>query len=411
METIVSHQHLLSASLVCCALAASAAEASTRLVPLTRIDNPQAIADPNAAADSRFGAAVAVSGNIVLVGVPRHDAGGFDDRGQVRLFQRAGVAWNAVGSVEGATAGANFGASIAVSGEIVVVGAPGANEARVYRLVGTTLTQVTTLAGGVGDNAIGLAVAAAPGVVFAGGADALVYRTGSGATWSAQFTIGPSDPARAAFGASLAAANGQLLVGDPGQVFGTGAVYTGADFGGGNWGVTNKFSQASARRFGEAVAWRATDVAIVGAPASAVGPVIDAGSVHVRSTAGGGSELQLLTAVSPIPAENFGAALAVSGPVLLVGSPHDASAPNSAGAVHVFRCQAGGANPCAGGQRVQAAGGANGDRFGAALATDGQLAVVGAPRFDPAGSTDAGSIFIYAIDDESLFADGFEVPF
>jgi hypothetical protein len=270
------------------------------------------------------------------------------------------------------------------------------------------LTQVATLAGGVGENAIGLAVAAAPGVVFAGGADALVYRTGSGTTWSAQFTIGPSDPARVAFGASLAAANGQLLVGDPGQVFGTGAVYTGADFGGGNWGVTNKFSQAGARRFGEAVAWRATNVALVGAPASAVGSVIDAGSVQVRSTAGSGSELQLLTASSPIPAENFGAALAVAGPVLLVGSPHDATAPNSAGAVHVFRCQAGGPNPCAGGQRVQAAGGANGDRFGAAIAMDGTLAVVGAPRFDPAGSTDAGSIFIYAIDDETLFGDGFE---
>lgn len=390
------------------ALIAAPVDATTRLVPLTRIDNPQAIADPNAAVDARFGAAVAISGNVVLVGAPRHDAGGFDDRGQVRIFQRVGDAWNAVGSVEGASAGANFGASLAISGDIVVVGAPGANEARVYRLVGTTLTQVTTLVGGVGENAIGLAVAATPGAVFAGGADALVYRIGSGATWSAQFTIGPSDPARAAFGASLAVAGGQLLVGDPGQVFGTGAVYTGADFGGGNWGVTNKFSQAGARRFGEAVAWRSPDVAIIGAPASSAGPVIEAGNVHVRSTAGAGSELQLLAASSPIAAESFGAALAVAGPVLLVGSPHDATA-GTAGAVHVFRCQSGGPNPCAGGQRVQAAGGAAGDRFGAAIATDGSLAVVGAPRFDPAGSADAGAIFIYAVDDEAVFANGFEV--
>lgn len=404
----MSHLRLLFASLICCALAAPPGEASTRLIPLTRIDNPQAIADPNAAVDSRFGAAVAVAGNILLVGVPRHDAGGFDDRGQVRIFQRAGDTWNAVGSVEGASAGANFGASLVISGDIVVVGAPGANEARVFRLTGATLTQVTSLAGGVGESAIGLAVAATSGTVFAGGANALVYRNGSGTTWSAQFSVSPSDPARAAFGASLAAANGQLLVGDPGQVFGTGAVYTGADSGGGTWGVTNKFSQAGARRFGEAVAWRAPNVAIIGAPASAVGPVIDAGNVHVRSTSGGGSELQLLAAASPIGSENFGAALAVAGPVLLVGSPHDASAA-TAGAVHVFRCQAGGTNPCAGGQRVQAAGGAAGDRFGAAIATDGTLAVVGAPRFDPAGSTDAGSIFLYSIDDESLFGDGFEV--
>lgn len=388
-------------------LVSAHANATTRLVPLTRIDNPQAISDPNAAIDSRFGAAVAISGNVVLVGAPRHDAGGFDDRGQVRIFQRAGDTWNAVGSVEGASAGANFGASLTISGDIVVVGAPGANEARVYRLVGTTLTQVTSLAGGVGENAIGLAVAATPGTVFAGGANALVYRNGSGTTWSAQFSISPSDPARASFGASLAVANGQLLVGDPGQVFGTGAVYTGADSGGGTWGVTNKFTQAGARRFGEAVGWRAPNVAFVGAPASSAGPVIEAGNVQVRSTAGAGSELQLLAASSPIAAESFGAALAVAGPVLLVGSPHDATA-GTAGAVHVFRCQAGGTSPCAGGQRVQAAGGAAGDRFGAAIATDGTLAVVGAPRFDPAGSTDAGSIFLYAVDDERVFADGFE---
>lgn len=401
------HIRRLPALLIFCSLVSAHAHATTRLLPLTRIDNPQAIADPNAAADSRFGASVAISGNVLLVGVPRHDAGGFDDRGQVRIFQRAGNLWNPVGSVEGASTGANFGASLAISGDIVVVGAPGANEARVYRLVGTTLTQVTSLAGAVGESAIGLSVAATSGAVFAGGANALVYRAGSGTTWGTQSSISPSDPARASFGASLAAANGQLLVGDPGQTFGVGAVYTGADSGAGNWGVSNKFSQASARRFGEAVAWRATNIAIVGAPASTVGPAIEAGSVHVRSTAGGGSDLQLLTAVSPIGSENFGAALAVAGPVLLVGSPHDASAATS-GAVHVFRCQASGVNPCAGGQRVQAAGGANGDRFGAAIAMDGTLAVVGAPRFDPAGSTDAGSIFIYAIDDESLFGDGFE---
>lgn len=405
----MSKRRVLSATLVCCAVVAAPTQAATRLIPLTRIDNPQAISDPNAAVDSRFGAAVAVAGDILLVGVPRHDSGGLDDRGQVRVFQRDGNAWNAVASVEGTSASANFGASLAIAGDIVVVGAPGANEARVYRLVGTTLTQVTTLTGGIGQNAIGLAVAAAPGVVFAGGADALVYRTGSGASWSTQFTIGPSDPARVAFGVSLAAAGGQLLVGDPGQSSGAGAVYTGADSGGGNWGVTNKFSQPGTIGFGVAVALRAAQTALVGAPGSNVGATVAAGSVVVRSTAGAGSVLQTLTPSPALAGENFGAALATAGPVVLVGAPSDTGAATGAGAVHVFRCQAAGANPCAGGGRVQAAGGAPGDRFGFAVSTDGQFAAVGAPRFDPAGSTDAGSVFVYAVDDESLHADGFEV--
>ncbi len=398
-----------SAAMLGAALLAPPAEAA-RLVPLTRIDNPQAISDPNAAVDARFGAAVAVAGNILLVGVPRHDAGGFEDRGQVRVFQRVGGVWNPVASVEGPSAGANFGASLAVSGDIVIIGAPGANQARVYRLTGTTLTEVTSLTGGTGVNAIGLAVAAAPGVVFAGGADALVYRTGSGTSWSAQFSIGPSDPARVAFGASLAVSGGQLLVGDPGQSGGFGAVYIGADAGGGNWGVTNKLTQPGAIGFGGAVALRAPTIAILGAPGTPFGPSFAVGNVRVWSTTGGGTELQSLAPVPPISGENFGSALATSGATVLVGAPAETASGSEAGAVYAYRCQAAGFNPCAFGQRVQAAGGAPGDRFGAALATDGNLAVVGAPRFDPAGSNDAGSVFVYAVDAEGVFADGFEVP-
>jgi hypothetical protein len=404
----MSSHPLVRGLIVIAVLLAGPATATTRLLPLTRIDNPQAIADPTAAIDSRFGAAVAVAGNVLLVGVPRHDAGGFDDRGQVRIFQRAGDAWNAVGSVEGAVAGANFGASLTISGDIVVVGAPGANEARVYRLVGTTLTQVTSLTGGAGENAIGLAVAATAGAVFAGGADALVYRTGSGTTWSAQSSIGPSDPTRVAFGSSLAAASGRLLVGDPGQASGSGAVYTGADIGGGIWAVSGKFGQAGTLGLGSAVAWRGSDLAIVGAPGSTVGVAPFAGSVVVRSTAGAGALVQTLARSPPQTGENFGAALAVSGAVVLIGAPSDTAAASGAGALHVLRCQTSGSTPCSFSQRVEVAGGASGDRFGFSVATDGGLAVVGAPRFDPAGSTDAGSIFVYAVDDESLFSDGFE---
>lgn len=389
-------------------LLSSPADGATRLIPLTRIDNPQAIADPVAATGARFGAAVAVAGDRVYVGVPRHDAGGLDDRGQVLVFERAGDGWTVVATLLGPVAGANFGASLAVAGEILVVGAPGANQARVYRVGGATPAEVATLSGGVGVSAIGLAVAATPGAVFAGGADALVYRTGSGTTWSAQSTIAPSDPARVAFGASLAASGGQLLVGDPGQSGGQGAVYTGADAGGGAWGVTNKFSVSGTLGLGGAVAWRAPDVALVGAPASAVGPTPAAGNVRVRAIAGAGTDLQSLAPSPAAAGANFGAALAVAGPVVLVGAPSDAGSTTGAGAVHVYRCAAAGPNPCAPGPRVEAAGGAAGDRFGAAVATDGVLAVVGAPRFDPAGATDAGSIFLYAVDDERLHADGFE---
>jgi hypothetical protein len=46
---------------------------------------------------------------------------------------------------------------------------------------------------------------------------------------------------------------------------------------------------------------------------------------------------------------------------------------------------------------------------GGGLAITGDIAMFNAPRFDPAGSTDAGAIFLYAVDDERLFDDGLEV--
>src|SRR5262245_54089542 len=46
-------------------------------------------------------------------------------------------------------------------------------------------------------------------------------------------------------------------------------------------------------------------------------------------------------------------------------------------------------------QSLQASGGANGDRFGASVAIDGDIAVIGAPMDDHAGPTNAGAAYVF----------------
>jgi choice-of-anchor B domain-containing protein len=73
-------------------------------------------------AGSQFGAAVVVAGNMALIGAPT-DSGG----GSVRIFRRGpDGTWSAAGTLPaaGLVPGDRFGASIAIDGDRVVVGAP-----------------------------------------------------------------------------------------------------------------------------------------------------------------------------------------------------------------------------------------------------------------------------------------------
>jgi FG-GAP repeat len=73
-----------------------------------------------------FGTSVAISGETVVVGAPfDHAAGGFN-QGSAYVFLRSGGIWSQQQKLEASDAAwfDNFGASVAISGETVVVGAP-----------------------------------------------------------------------------------------------------------------------------------------------------------------------------------------------------------------------------------------------------------------------------------------------
>ena len=80
----------------------------------------------DAASVDRFGSSVAISGETVVVGAPVDDGAAGFDQGSAYVFVRSGEVWSQQQKLEASDAAADdqFGISVAISGETVVVGAP-----------------------------------------------------------------------------------------------------------------------------------------------------------------------------------------------------------------------------------------------------------------------------------------------
>ena len=126
-----------------------------------------------------------------------------------------------------------------------------------------------------------------------------------------------------------------------------------------------------------------------------VGPKHEAGAVYVfvRSTDGRWTPQARLTALDGVAQDYFGRAVDVSGDTILVGAPyHDVAGKDGAGAVYVFKRS--------GGSWVQqdkliAADASARAGFGAALAIDGDTLVVGSPWHDRPGRLEAGAAYVF----------------
>ena len=119
----------------------------------------------------------------------------------------------------------------------------------------------------------------------------------------------------------------------------------------------------------------------------------DSGSVHVFEFSGFGW-VDVATLTDPTGGEfnEFGASVAIDGDVIVVGSPFDIVGVNETGSASVFR-RVGGVWQHE--QKLLAAAGDNGDSFGTAVAVRGNRLAVGAPESNPAIGLDAGSIHVF----------------
>ena len=85
----------------------------------------QKLVAPDGAARDDFGFSVAISGETVVVGASRDDGAACENQGAAYVFVRSGGVWTLQQKLVApdAVAGDGFGFSVAISGETVVVGA------------------------------------------------------------------------------------------------------------------------------------------------------------------------------------------------------------------------------------------------------------------------------------------------
>lgn len=77
----------------------------------------------DAAAGDEYGSAVAVSGNFLAVGARADDAGGLQDAGSAYVYERSGSSWRDAAHLFGEAAGDRFGVAVSMDGDQLLIGA------------------------------------------------------------------------------------------------------------------------------------------------------------------------------------------------------------------------------------------------------------------------------------------------
>jgi uncharacterized repeat protein (TIGR01451 family) len=312
--------------------------------------------------DAEFGYSVAVSGDTAVIGAPRQSVPAVAHQGAAYVFVRSGTSWalqQKLTASDGAT-NDEFGYAVSISGDTVVVGA----------------WMDDTAAGG-----------------SAGSAYVFVR---AGNTWTEQQKLLPSDGGIFdVFGCAVSVSGDTAAVGafradSPGPDAGAAYIFVRS---GTTWTQQQKLVASdgfNGDRFGNALSLSG-DTVVVGAYTGGFGN--GAAYVFVRSGAAW-SEQQKLTASDGALNDVFGSGVAVAGDTAVVGAYLDDSfaAGQDSGSAYVF-VRSG--TVWTQQQKLVAPDGATGDWFGWSVSLAGDTAVVGARLEDNSGGADAGSAYVF----------------
>jgi outer membrane protein assembly factor BamB len=347
-------------------------------------DLVQTITDPDAPPVqpcSEFGFAVAVDGDLVVVGTPYAETYGpgglgYENEGPAYVFNSSTGAL--VSTLP--NSGQLFGYSVAISGNTVVGGSPDSNSASIFdATTGNRLKSLSNPTPADGDG-FGYSVAVSGTTVVVGAYCDDTGATDSGsayvfdaATGSLLKTLNNPAPATGAnFGRSVAISGGKVVVGAyyvDSYHTSRGSAYV---FDATTGSLLKTFATPA---YSVAISGNAV---VVGAPGSA--------KLYSAFT---GALMQTLTNPASSSANRFGNSVAISGSTVVVGASYDDTGATAAGSAYVFDAATGGLlaaihNPAA----------AAGDQFAASVAISGSTVVMGTP-FDDAGSTDSGSAYVF----------------
>ena len=406
------------------ATSASAGEPvpSSAPVQLVGASSPQAAQQAFWTADSApwqvYGTSVAVSGDTALVGCGLQTVNGQSNAGAVYVYTRSGGVWSEQAVLTDPTAAASeyFGFSVALSGDVALIGATGktvSGAAFVYTRSAGTWSQSAelTASDGVAADHFGYSVALSGDSALIGAYSktvggqrsagaAYVFR-GSGTSWSQEDEL--TDPTPAAsddFGFSVAISGDTALVGSWQTTVGV-ATLAGAAYiytrSGTSWSAPEQLvasDVAANGRFGWSVAISG-DTALIGAWGTLVGGG-NAGAayffVHSGTTWPQQAEVTDPTATT---SDQFGWAVALEADTAVIGAMNETVGAVRPGAAHVYGRTGTGWSPVA---YLAPSDGASGDLYGSAVAVSGRTVVVGDPHKAVSGRTQAGAAYAYLLD-------------
>ena len=190
------------------------------------------IAHPQPQAGSHFGSSLALDGDLLVVGAPADDVNGVQDAGAAYVFDLRSGALLSTLTKPGPLAGDNFGSSVALSGNTVVVGAPGddtgasdAGAAFVFAARTGSLIQRLPNPTPTASESFGASLAVEGDTLVVGAPGALVSSVSAGEAYLYDLTSGsriatipnPTPVAFADFARSVAVSGQRVLIGAPGQ--------------------------------------------------------------------------------------------------------------------------------------------------------------------------------------------------
>lgn len=363
-------------------------------------------------ASDEFGRAVAVSGDRVVIGAFGDDA----DLGSAYVYEPDGAGrWSETKlTASDRLFQDSFGFSVAISGDRIVVGAPGAwsngvktgavyiyepdgagglSETKLTASDGARFDQFGHSVAASGDRVVVGAYADADNGSFSG--SAYVFESDGVGGWSETKLTASDGTANDEFGRAVGASGDRIVVGAYNDLLSGvhfGSVYVYEPDGAGGWSETKLTASdgTAARWFGWSVA-AAGDRVVVGAVA-AVADGSSSGAAYVFEPDGAGGWIETMLAASDRgDGDSFGVSVAAYGDRIVVGANGNDDSGSSSGSAYIFESDGLGGWPET---KITASDGDTSDVFGVAVAIGGERILIGASGDDDSG-LDSGSAYVY----------------
>jgi hypothetical protein len=375
--------------------------------------------------DNSFGGSVAISGNTVVVGASGATIGNNANQGAAYVFTEPASGWSNMTQTAKLTAsdgaaGDEFGSSVSISGSTIVVGAPSAKvggnsqqgTAYVFVEPGSGWTNMTqtaklTASDGAANDDFGDSVSISGNTVVVGasfapyssithgGPGAAYVFTESGAAWTnmtetAKLTASDG-AANDSFGDSVSISGNTVVVGASGAKIGgstnnQGAAYVFTEPGSvwTNMTQTAKFTAsdgAAGDSFGASVSIGGNTV-VVAAPLAKVGVNSLQGAAYVFTEPGSAwtnmTQTAKLTASDGAAGDEFGSSISISGNTVVVGAASAKVGGNAQqGTAYVFVEPGSTWTNMTQTVKFTASDGAAGDFFGSSISISGNTVMVG----------------------------------